>query len=130
MIAGVTFFILSALDFARATPIQNGGILPGAACLDYTIDRCDFGHPDLTTFGEKIELCSFACNSQKDCKFFAYDYKKRTCDQYFTQENSDFRAYCDELAGPNGTLPIDSCTNAPLDPCKVYCCLSKRALLT
>jgi len=125
MIAGVTVFILLVWDFGSATPhhvqkrrINDEGILPGADCLDYTINRCDFGHPDVTTFGENIELCSFACTSEIDCKFFVYNYKKRTCDQYFIQENSSFRTYCDELAGPNGTIQIDQCTDSPSDPCK------------
>jgi len=114
----VTFFILSVLAVACATP---GESLPGGSCLEYTVDRCDFGQPDATTNAEPIEFCSLRCNSQPECKFFAYNYKKSQCNLYYTQEKDNFQSFCEELSGPkgaDGSKSIDQCTISTSDPCK------------
>ena len=118
----ITLFIIFDLAFAGSTPIQKGELLPGGGCLEYTVDRCDFGQPDSTTNDVPVEFCSLVCNSQPECKFFDYDYKSSQCNHYYAQQHKDFKSYCEELAGPkggNGFLPIDQCTNNPSDKCKV-----------
>ena len=118
----INFFIISALAFASVTAIQREESLPGEGCLEYTVDRCDFGQPNSTTNDVPVEFCSLVCNGQPECKFFDYDYKKSQCNHYYTQQNEDFKSYCEESAGPkgvDGSLPINQCRNNPSDPCKV-----------
>ena len=118
----ITFFIVSALAIASATPIQKVESQSGGGCLEYTVDRCDFGQPDSSTNDEPVAFCSLVCNSQPECKFFVYDNKKSQCNHYYTQ-NGVFKSYCEEYAGPkgtNGSLPISQCTTSTSDPCKVH----------
>ena len=116
------YFTIFVLTLASATPIQKGESLSGGGCLEYTVDRCDFGQPGATTNDEPIEFCSLVCNSQQECKFFTYDYKKSQCNHYYTQEKDNIKSFCEELSGPkgaDGSKSIDQCTNSTSDPCKV-----------
>ena len=117
----LTFFVISAFALANATPIQKEESLPGGGCLEYTVDRCDFGEAYETTNDENIELCSFICNTQSECTFFLYDYQKKQCNHY-NMELVDFGSKCNEVAGPatrNQTaMPQDQCKTQD-NPCKV-----------
>ena len=123
----ITFFIISTLAIASATPIQKGESQPRGSCLEYTVDRCDFGQPDSSTNDVPDTFCSLVCNSQPECKFFNYDYKKSQCNHYYTQEKDNIKSFCDELSGPkgaDGSKSINQCTISTSDPCKVKLHLS------
>ena len=113
----LTFFVISAFALANATPTPTP--TPGGGCLEYTVDRCDFGESYETTNDENIELCSFICNTQNECTFFLYDYQKKQCNHYNTPL-VDFGSKCDEVAGPatRETMPQDQCKTQD-NPCKV-----------
>ena len=124
----ITFFILSAFVLANANPTTplGGGTtasspLSGGGCLEYTVDRCDFGAAYETTNDENIQFCSFICNTQSECTFFLYDYQKEQCNHYNTSI-VDFGSNCDEVAGPstqNEFMPKEDQCKTLANPCKV-----------